>query len=125
VRNLNNLTLLRIIFSYIVQSDVLLHLTIFRISDFLVRKFDRQSARDNNYFQVTSYDTRHGKTGERLCCERGEPCGCPPERKGIRFPRLSRGITMMLTDACASLPPSVARRQRVPLRVSSNFSPPY
>lgn len=64
-----------------------------------------------------------GKTGERLCREKEEPCGHSLEREGIHFPRLSCGITMMLTDACASSPP-VARRQRVPLRVSSNFTPP-
>jgi len=62
------------------------------------------------------------KTEEQLCCEREELCGCSLEHEGIRFPRLSRGITMMLTDACASLPPPIVLRQRVPLRVSSNFA---
>lgn len=83
-------------------------------------RFERQ--RDSNYFEVTS--NARSKTRERLCREREESCGHSLEREGIRFPRLSRGITMMLTDACASSPPPVARRQRVPLRVSSNFAPP-
>lgn len=70
----------------------------------------RMALRDNNYFEVTLNAIRwHDKTRER-CRERGEFCGCLLEHEGIRFPRLSRRITMMLTDACTSLLLPAARR---------------
>jgi len=72
--------------------------------------------------------TRYEKTEENTLklendyvVKRENPCGCSLEHEGIHFPRLSSGITIILTDACASLSPPIAWHQRVPLQVFFKF----